>query len=133
VCVNGVPQVRYAATPEGTTASTVTLHWSDRSGGTAVQADLPLSGTTPWPAGVAVGTADIRFVVNPEVTVTVTPTSGCVTTTSHVLAASSSSGSSAVLAATGSETLPVVALGSGLLLAGAGVLVARSLRQRKSS
>ena len=53
VCDNDVPKLRYAVTPTGTDRTTVTITWANPSGADVVYADLPLSGTVPWPGAVS--------------------------------------------------------------------------------
>jgi len=137
VCVNGVLQLTYRVIAEGTDATTVDLHWRGPAGSEVVLAAQPLAGTVTWPASIARVATDVRFVANPEATVRVDPAAAnaaCATPTSKVLSVSDEAPtrSSRVLAFTGAEVLPLVAVGAALLLAGAGVLVARAARQRRA-
>ena len=52
VCDNDVPKLQYVVTPTGTDRTTVTITWVNPSGADVVHADLPLSGTVPWPGAV---------------------------------------------------------------------------------
>lgn len=132
ICPSGVLQMVYSLTAEGTSATTVDLHWLGTGGSDVVLAAQPLAGTVNWPAAVAQAPVDVRFVAGAQAVVSLNPTAAlatCVTKTSSVLSVAESS---AVLASTGAEVLPYLAAGGGLLVAGAALLVARAARQRRA-
>lgn len=136
ICPSGVLQMVYSLTAEGTSATTVDLHWLGTGGSDVVLAAQPLAGTVNWPAAVAQAPVDVRFVAGAQAVVSLNPTAAlatCVTKTSSVLSvAETPARSSAVLASTGAEVLPYLAAGGALLVAGAALLVARAARQRRA-
>ncbi|QAY69218.1 LPXTG cell wall anchor domain-containing protein [Xylanimonas protaetiae] len=145
VCVEGVTYLKYGVTVTGTPNTTATLTWHNPSGGADfVQAGQPLRGTVLWPGayperfvdlkksdgwelvnnmwentrdfGWAVGTVDVTFKVNPEVTVPVTfpqDTAGCVR----------AAGVAGLLPRTGAEVMGLVGFAAGLLALGTTVVV----------
>ena len=145
VCIQGVTYLEYGVTVTGTPNSTATLTWHNPTGGADfVHRDVPLRGRVLWPGayperfvdlkksdgwelvnnmwqntrdyGWAVGTVDVTFAVNPEVTVPVTfpqDTSGCVR----------SSGITGLLPRTGTEVLGLVGFALGFLALGTIVVV----------
>jgi LPXTG-motif cell wall-anchored protein len=100
LCIAGVSYLDYAVRVTGTPSDTVTLTWANPDGDDVVMAGQPLAGRVLWPGayperfvdlsaddgwelvnnmwqntrdfGWAVGTVDVTFGVNPEVTVPVT-------------------------------------------------------------
>lgn len=145
VCIQGVTYLEYGVTVTGTPNTTATLTWHNPTGGADfVNRDVPLRGRVLWPGayperfvdlkksdgwelvnnmwqntrdfGWAVGTVDVTFKVNPEVTVPVTfpeDTAGCVR----------ASGVAGLLPRTGTEILGVVGFALGFLALGTIVVV----------
>ena len=137
ICPAGALQLSYEVTASGTDATTVDLRWVNPGGTDVVQTGLPFTGTVNWPASIPKTTTDVQFVVGTEAVVNVDPSvalSKCLTSGSKVLSVSNpkSSGSSGVLALTGSDVLPYAAVGGGLLLAGTALLLVRSARTRRA-
>ncbi|GAA1994513.1 hypothetical protein GCM10009718_35460 [Isoptericola halotolerans] len=177
VCVDGVAYLDYGVTVDGIPADTVTLTWNNPDGEDFVQADQPLRGRALWPGayperfvelsaedgwelvnnmwqntrdfGWAVGTIDVTFGVNPDVTVPVTfptDTSGCVDEGTppgtavppgaavppgdgSAVPPGGSASSVTFLPETGADMLRLVAVAVGLLVVGAGtVMVVRRRR-----
>lgn len=133
----GAIQLYYQLRADGTTATKVDVHLLNPAVAEVVYAAQPFEANLPWPASIGNRPVDVRFVVNPEVTFRVDPAQAyaapaCVTKTSKVLSVGETTPTSRVLAATGADVLPFVAGGAALLLAGAGILVARSARQRRA-
>jgi hypothetical protein len=152
VCDQGVTYLDYGITVTGTDHTTATLTWHNPTGGEDfVQKDVPLRGRVLWPGayperfvdlkasdgwelvnnmwqntrdyGWAIGTVDVTFAVNPEVTVPVTfpeDTSSCVR----------SAGIRGLLPRTGTEVLGLVAFALGFLALGTTVVVLT--RRRRS-
>jgi LPXTG-motif cell wall-anchored protein len=131
-CVNGAPVLDYsvpAAAVNG--ASTVDVRWTNLPGADVVRADQPLSvDNQAWPAG-ADASVTLVFATTPADTrVNVTAPTDC--SEGLVSAAPSRSGTraqSGVLAATGSDALPLALGGGALILGGAALVLARRSRQ----
>lgn len=145
VCDQGVTYLQYGITVTGTDHTTATLTWHNPTGGADfVTKDVPLRGRVLWPGayperfvdlkasdgwelvnntwqntrdfGWAVGTVDVTFAVNPEITVPVTfpaDTSNCVR----------SAGVRGLLPRTGTEVLGLVGFALGFLALGTTVVV----------
>ncbi|MCB7136306.1 hypothetical protein [Cellulosimicrobium marinum] len=153
VCVDGVSYLDYGVTVTGTPNDTVTLTWDNPDGPDEVQADLPLQGRVLWPGayperfvelpadegwelvnnmwmntathGWAVGTVDVTFAVNPEVTVPVTypqDTSTCFPGTVPVDNPKAPTDEPS-LAETGATVGLYAAVAAGLAVVGAAVLM----------
>ncbi|MCL1870000.1 MAG: LPXTG cell wall anchor domain-containing protein [Promicromonosporaceae bacterium] len=154
VCLEGVTYLQYGVSVTGTPNKTVTLTWHNPTGGPDfVQSGEPLKGRVLWPGaypkrfvnlpasqgwhlvnnmwentrdfGWAVGTVDVTFQVNPQVTVPVTypqDTSGCVRT----------NGIDGVLPRTGAETAQLVAVAVVLVGLGAGIVLLTRRRKAKA-
>ncbi|WP_418275846.1 hypothetical protein ACNHYB_13450 [Isoptericola jiangsuensis] len=166
-CIAGVSYLEYAVSVTGTPNDTVTLTWDNPGGDDVVQADLPLTGRVLWPGayperfvdlsaddgwelvnnmwqntrdfGWAVGTVNVTFAVNPEVTVPVTypaETENCLDEPPVVPVGSD--GGNPPTSATPPSTLPVTgpqvaglaALAAGLLVAG--FVAVRVSRRRRT-
>lgn len=121
----GALTVNYKVTVTGTTATKVDLHWLKSGGSEVVLAGQPLAGTVAWPASIPIRATQVRFVAGGDAVVTVDPTTA--------LAPAACVGDPATLASTGSETGPIVAIGGALLIAGAGILLARAAQQRRAA
>lgn len=121
---SGALTVSYKVTVAGTTATKVDLHWLKPGGSEVVLAGRPLSGTVAWPASIPRATTQVRFVAGGDAVVTVNPTTA--------LASAACVADPGTLASTGSETGPIAATGVALLIAGAGILMARSARQHRT-
>ncbi len=145
VCIAGVTYLEYGLTVTGTPNTTATLTWHNPTGGPDfVHSGVPLRGRVLWPGayperfvdlpasdgwelvnnmwqntrdyGWAVGTVNVTFKVNPEVTVPVTfpqDTSGCVRT----------AGIGGVLPVTGAEVLRLALVAGAFLALGTTALV----------
>ena len=155
-CNNDVPYLRYAVKPVGTPNTTVTITWINPNGADFVQADLPLSGSVLWPGAEVdsdgnpvdwpgwtqlpdgswvVGdqwdwvrpSVDVKFKVNPEMTVNVAypPSSPNCTTDPP------GEEPPPELSATGSNaTVPLLVGGAGLVALGV-LLVTLVARRRR--
>ncbi|RYV49920.1 hypothetical protein [Pengzhenrongella frigida] len=140
ICPAGVLQLTYQVTAEGTEATTVDLRWINPGGTDVVQTGQPFSGTVDWPASIPTRATDVEFRVGTELAVNVDPKvalAKCLPSGSKVLSvsdttSSASTGSSGVLAFTGSEALPFAVAGGGLLLAGTALVLVRSARARRA-
>lgn len=137
ICPAGVLQLTYKVTAAGTEATTVDLRWINPGGTDVVQTGQPFSGTVDWPASIPTRATDVEFRVGTELAVNVDPKvalAQCLPSGSKVLSVSdtTSTGSSGVLAFTGSEALPFALAGGGLLLAGTALVLARSARARRA-
>ncbi|WP_402374049.1 LPXTG cell wall anchor domain-containing protein [Isoptericola rhizosphaerae] len=168
LCVEGVTYLDYRVSLTGDPSTTVTLTWHNPDGENFVQADQPLEGRVLWPGayperfvelsaddgwelvnnmwqntrdfGWAVGTVDVTFTVNPEVTIPVTfpqDTDGCideeVPPPGDTVAGPPGPGASTIpfLPQTGGEVLGLLAVAAGLLAAGAVIVVV--VRRRRGS
>jgi hypothetical protein len=145
VCAAGAVQLSYQVSVEPAGASTVDLRWGDPA---VVLTGQPLAGTVAWPASAGTTAVDVQFVSGATATVRVNPAAAVeACTTSRVLAASDTSStvvppashqpagffSSGVLASTGSDVLPLVLAGGGLLVAGAALVATRAIRNRRTA
>ncbi|WP_407320492.1 LPXTG cell wall anchor domain-containing protein [Isoptericola halotolerans] len=170
VCVEGVTYLDYGVTVDGVPESEVTLTWHNADGDDFVHSDQPLRGRVLWPGayperfvelspddgwelvnnmwqntrdfGWAVGTVDVTFSVNPEVTVPVTfptDTDGCVDQDAPPPGSGAEPPPSTTGAApptflpnTGAEVLGLLAAAAGLLVVGAGIVLVVRRRHRSA-
>ena len=125
-CVNNTPVLDYAVTERAVGgAGTVDIRWTNLPGEDIVLANQPLTASdVAWPAG-ADASVTLVFGTSPSSTrVNVTADSAC--SASLVSAAVGGSGAeSGVLAATGSEALPLALGGAALVVGGAALVLAR--------
>jgi hypothetical protein len=135
-CLEDTAFLDYDVTLTGTDSDTVTLTWHDPTGDDVVMAGLPLRGRVQWPAGF-VGTVDVTFAANPEVTVSVTfpPDASRCLPARPVSNPSPTMSVPTVPAAgdlprTGVEALPLTAAALGLALVG-GAIVALAVAWRR--
>jgi hypothetical protein len=167
-CIAGVSYLDYGVSVTGTPNSTVTLTWANPGGDDFVQADLPLNGRVLWPGayperfvdlsaddgwelvnnmwqntrdfGWAVGTVDVTFAVNPEVTVPVTypaDTENCLDEDAPPPPGSPGGNPPTAtppggpgLPVTGPQVAGILALAAALLVAG--VVAVRASRRRRT-
>jgi LPXTG-motif cell wall-anchored protein len=144
-CVNGTPVLDYAVASGAVAgASTVDIRWTNLPGADLVLADQPLTvQNQPWPAA-ADAAVTLVFGTSPaETRVNVSAPVDCAaslvlsapetTGGSGVAAAAAnqvrSQSASGVLAATGSDALPLALGGGGLILGGAALVLARRTRR----
>jgi LPXTG-motif cell wall-anchored protein len=138
-CLNGNPVLDYEVSPVAVAGgqNTVDIRWTNLPGADVLQEDRPLRGdNVAWAAG-ADANVTLVFSTSPQpISLNVTAAAAC--SESLVLAASDSSSrsgaarsqsASGVLAATGSEALPLALGGGALILGGAALVLARRSRQ----
>ena len=134
ICPADALQLQYVVTAEGTPATTVDLRWINPGGSDVVQTGLPFTGTVNWPASIPKKATAVEFVVGTDVVVNVDPTAALATCASgsKVLAVSNPTSGSRVLALTGSDVAPYVAVAGGLLFAGTALILVRAARSRRA-
>lgn len=169
LCIDGVTYLDYGVTVDGLPDDELTLTWQNPDGEDFVQSDQPLRGRVLWPGayperfvelsaddgwelvdnrwqntrdfGWALGTVDVTFALNPDVTVPVTfpaDADGCVDGDAPApgggpVPPASATGASppAFLPNTGAEVLGLLAVAAGLLAVGAGTVLV--VRRRRSA
>lgn len=131
ICPAGSLELAYTVTASGTPKTTVDLHWTSTGVAEVVQTDQPFSGTVAWPASIPKTATDVKFVVGTEAVVRVDPAAALAACGGSKVLVVSNPKSSGVLAATGSESLPLLLGAGALLLVGTVLVLARSARARR--
>ena len=113
----------------GLAADKVTVTFADSSGKTVSASGQPLSGTVAWPASIKTTKATVTFTTETATPYTASRALTTPTCISQVLAEGGNP-ASAVLASTGAQVGPLLAIAGGLLVVGLAIVVFTVRRRR---